>query len=231
VTARALFQRAIELDPRCPDGFYGLGLSHYLDLIYGWTNFPAESTTELTRAARSCVALDQKNASGQLVLGFAYRMTGEADKAIAAVKLAAELNPSLTNAHHELGISLALLGKPDEAIANFEKAMRLSPQDPFLWLFFSGMGLAHSVAERYEEAVGWSQRSIQRRSDWFLPYLVLASSYTGLGRTEEARDSIDELLRLNPDFSLVGVKLFLSNAEPFIAERSLESLRQAGLPE
>jgi adenylate cyclase len=230
--ARSLFQRAIELDPRSPAGVHGLGMTHYLDLIFQWSDSPADSTAELIRAAKSCVELDQKNALAQLLLGFAYRVTGEGEKALAAVKLAIELNPSLTHAYHELGISLTLVGRPDEAIPNFEKAMRLSPQDPFLFLRFSGMGLAHAAAGRYEEAVTWSQRSLQRKSSWFLPYLVLAVSHVSLGRTDEARAAIDELLRLSPDFSLAGVKLLLSNApDPAFAERTLKGLRKAGLKE
>jgi TolB-like protein/predicted Zn-dependent protease len=229
--ARSLFERAIELDPRYLEGFHGLGVTHYMDLINLWTDSPDESIAKLTEAARTCVALDEKNAFGQLGLGYTYRITGEAEKAIAALKLAIELNPSLTTAYHELGISLALLGRPDEAIANSEKAMRLSPHDPLMWLFLSGVALAYAVAGRHEEAVEWSQRSLQRKSDWFLSHLVLAYSYASLGRAEAARGAIDELLRHSPDVSLSGLKLLLSTAEPAFAERALDGLRKAGLPE
>jgi len=229
--ARSLFQRAIDLDHRYLAGFHGLGLTHYIDLIYSWTDSPDESIAKLTEAARTCVALDEKNAFGQLGLGYTYRVTGEADKAIAAFKLAIELNPSLTTAYHELAISLALLGRPDEAIANSEKAMRLSPHDPMMWLFLVGVALAHAAAGRHQEAVEWSQRSLQQKSGWLLTYLVLAYSYASLGRTEAARGAIEELLRYSPGFSLSGVKLLLSTAEPALAERSIDGLRKAGLPE
>jgi tetratricopeptide (TPR) repeat protein len=93
------------------------------------------------------------------------------------------------------------------------------------------VALAHSFAERYEEAVEWAQRSLQRNPSWFLSYLVLAASCALLGRVEEARAAVRELLRLNSNFSLAGVKPFLSAAEPASAQRAIDGLRKAGLPE
>jgi adenylate cyclase len=160
-----------------------------------------------------------------------HRIKGEAEKSIAALELATDLNPSFTIAYHELGVGLALMGKPDEAIASFEKAMRLSPHDPMMSLFFSGVGLAHAMAGRDAEAVEWSKRSVNRKADWYLPYLVLAASYANLGRMQEARSAIEDLLHIRPQFSLTAVKLLLAAAEPGVAELAVESLRKAGLKE
>jgi hypothetical protein len=39
------------------------------------------------------------------------------------------------------------------------------------------------------------------------------------------------LLRLNPAFSLTGLKAFMSGWDPVLAERSIDALRKAGLSE
>jgi len=44
--------------------------------------------------------------------------------------------------------------RPDQAIAAFERAIRLSPLDPWVsWAFTFGLAWAHQAARRYEEAL------------------------------------------------------------------------------
>jgi adenylate cyclase len=229
--ARAFYQRAIDLDPHLVKAHIWLAGTHYNDIFLQWTDSPSESAAEMERAVRRGLALDDKDPFGHVMSGYAYRIAGQHDKAIGAFQVAAQLNPSLSGAYYALGISLALMGRAHDAIANFDKAMRLSPHDPLMWLFLNGMALANVVAERYEEAIQWAQQSLQRRPDWPITYLVLAGSYAGLERMDEAQAAVRELLRLNPDFSLAGVRLFLSAADPTFVERAAESLRKAGLKE
>jgi hypothetical protein len=42
-----------------------------------------------------------------------------------------------------LGAALAFSGRVDEASVQLDKAMRLSPRDPLLWLFMLGYVIAH----------------------------------------------------------------------------------------
>jgi adenylate cyclase len=229
--AGALFQRAAELDPQFAMAFQGLATTHYQNLMFQWTESPADSRAQLAEASRRCVDLDGRDTFGHWLLGVTYRLTGQPDKAIDALELAIQLNPSFTLAYHELGITLAMRGRPDDALVYLEKAIRLNPQDRFMWVFLFGVALAHSFAERYDEAVEWVQRSIQRQPDFALSYLVLAASCAFLGRVEDARAAVRELLRLNPDFSLAGVELFLAGADRSSADRAIDLLRKAGLPE
>jgi tetratricopeptide (TPR) repeat protein len=229
--ARALFEKATKLDPQLALGFQGLAATHYNDLMFQWTDSPEDSRAQLAEASRRCVDLDDRTAFGHWLLGVTCRLTGQPDKAIDAFKLAIQLNPSVTLAHHELGVTLAMCGRPDEALVHLEKAIRLSPQDRQMWVFLWGVALAHAFAQRYEEAVEWVQRSLQRNPGWFFSYLVLAASCAFLGRVEDARAAVRELLQLNPDFSLAGVKLFLAAADRPSADRAIDLLRKAGLPE
>jgi TolB-like protein/class 3 adenylate cyclase/tetratricopeptide (TPR) repeat protein len=229
--ARALFQRAIELDPHLVRAYTGLAGTHYSDIYLQWTNSPSESAQEMERAAQKALVLDGKDPYAHLMSGYAYRFAGKRDKAIGAFQTAAQLNPSLSAAHYTLGITFALIGRADDAIASLDQAMRLSPHDPFMWLFLNGMALAHVAAERYEDAIQWAERSLQWRPDWPITHLVLAGSYAQLEQMDEARAAAQELLRLNPDFSLAGVRIFLAAADPAFIDRTMESLRKAGLKE
>jgi adenylate cyclase len=57
----------------------------------------------------------------------------------------------------------------------------------------------------------------------------LAGIYSALGREEEAQAEAAEVLRLNPRFSLEGLKQRLPIKDPAVVEQYLASLRKAGL--
>ena len=94
-----------------------------------------------------------------------------------------------------------------------------------------GLALAHFAAERYEEAVGWAQRALQRRPDFAFAYRTLAATYVHLGRQEEAGQALDQALQLAPDFTLAAGRRVLLTADAQVRERYLEGLRLAGLSE
>jgi predicted Zn-dependent protease len=100
-----------------------------------------------------------------------------------------------------------------------------------MWTFLQGAALAHFSARRYEEAVAWVKRSIQDHRRSPVNWRVLASSYAHLNRINEAQSSAEELLRLDPGFSLSRRGFALSAANPDFVERYIDGLRKAGLKE
>jgi adenylate cyclase len=229
--ARALFEKALKLDPEAGLYLSEIAMTHYMDIFYQWTDSPARSLDELFRAAQRGVKLDNTNARGQWVLAWAYSLKGEADQGVAAAELAVQLDPSSADAQFALGLFLAAKGDPDEGIAHLERAMRLSPQAPVMNFYMHGIAVGHFAAERYEEAVRWEQRSLQRDSDFWIALGTLASSYAHLGRKEEAQTALREMLRRNPEFSLSAVKMIFSVANPAFTESWIDGLRKAGLKE
>jgi len=59
----------------------------------------------------------------------------------------------------------------------------------------------------------------------------LAASYSPINRTEDASKAVEEILRIQPNFSLE----YLANRQPYINQEKLDkfinALRRAGLPE
>jgi tetratricopeptide (TPR) repeat protein len=159
--ARSFFEGVAELDPNYSIAFAGIATSHFADIAFGWTDSPTQSTAELERAVDRCVALDPREAVCAMVTGFVHRVAGRLDEEIAAYERAIQLNPSEDAAHYFLGSSLARAGRPDEAIQSVEMAIRLSPHDPLMSNFLGLMGFSHFAAERYEDAVDWTKRSIR----------------------------------------------------------------------
>jgi adenylate cyclase len=230
--ARQLFERALELDPRSVSALGGLALVHYLEVYLQWTESAERSVSELVRCAETAVACDEKDPHAQIALATAYSLTGPQDKMLAAAERAVELNPSLATAYFYIGNFLALAGRPEEAIASLEKGMRLSPRDPLLFGFLSGMAWAHAAAGRDAEAIDWARRSLKQRSDWIDGLTALAASCAHLGRLEEAQRVAEDIRRLHPKLSLSRMDRFLAGATaPEFTRRILDGLRKAGVKE
>jgi pentatricopeptide repeat protein len=229
--ARLLYGRAVELDPHLVAGFFGLFMTHWGDFQYQWSESPAQSIDEMRHLAERCVATDDRNAFAHIAVALGHQYA-QPHKAIEAARRAVRLNPSLPNAYVVLGSCLMTTGgDPEEVIAYSEKAIRLSPQDALNaeWAAVN-MAMAHFAAGRYEEAADCARRGLENRENPFA-YRYLAASYARLGRLEEARDAFQEMLRLQPNFSWADWKVVYANADPDYAQRYLDGLRKAGLPE
>jgi Flp pilus assembly protein TadD len=229
--ARALLQRAIELDENSSEAFLTLAISHLDAAWFQWTDSPAQAIAELSRAARRSVELDSKNAAARHVLCIAHVVTGRFDEAIAAGQRAIELNPSLSEAYASLALALTLAGRPDQSLATVETGMRLSPQDPRMFIAHFVAGFACFAAERYEDAVEHAKRSARDNPKVPPAWRLLAASCAQLGRMGEARDAVREVVRLSPDSSIAGMQLAFSFPTTDVWHRYYDALRKAGLKE
>ncbi len=226
--AQVFFERAIELDSLWGWPYAGLALVHFKAIAHGWTNALEQAITELLNAAERAVALDDKDAFGHHALGHAYSMSGQPDKMISAFELGTKLNPNDAMATKCFGAHLALVGRSEEAIEHLNRAMAISPRDPWAYRMLVDMSRAHFAAERYEDALLWAMKSIQQRpnSD---AYQVAAASAAHLDRLYEARAAVDDLLRLQPDFSLDGLRQSFAAANPDFVYHMIDGLRKAGV--
>ncbi len=92
--------------------------------------------------------------------------------------------------------------------------------------------LTCTLLHQYEEAAEWARETMRNpRVSGYWPHAALASALGNLGRIEEARDAVQEALRLKPDLSLAYLAKTLPTKEPDGLEPYLEGLRKAGLPE
>jgi len=123
--------------------------------------------------------------------------------------------------------------RPGPATEAFERAIRLSPLDPVRWGADGGLGFAHLLAGRYEQAVEWADRAIQVNPEGTFIAGCKAAACGYLGRADEARVCIRRLSEFVPGFTTING--FKSAWEKFCLPDALgiylEGLRKAGLPE
>ena len=82
---------------------------------------------------------------------------------------------------------------------------------------------------RYEEAIVLLKKFLGQYPNQLGAHLNLATAYQEVGREEEARAEVAQVLRLNPNYSLETLKKMNLQKDPALAERSLAALRKAGL--
>ena len=120
-------------------------------------------------------------------------------------------------------------GQPERALEQIRKAMRLCPICPgwFLWV----LGTAYRLTGRSDSAIEAFEAAIKRHGDFLGVHVGLASTFGELGREEEARKPVSQILRLAPDFSIKTYMERLSYKDPADMARFENGLRKAGLPE
>ena len=62
-----------------------------------------------------------------------------------------------------------------------------------------------------------------------MTHVWLAVAYVGLGELDKARTQAEEVLKINPKFSLESMKILTDFKDPVLKERRLAELRKAGL--
>jgi hypothetical protein len=82
---------------------------------------------------------------------------------------------------------------------------------------------------QHEEAVTAQKNALMRNPDFLAGHTNLAALYSELGREEEARTEVAEMLRISSQFSLKVYGQRMPFKNPADRERYIAALRKAGL--
>jgi TolB-like protein/Tfp pilus assembly protein PilF len=229
--ARKQFAAAIVIDPDLGPAYSATAEAYYYEVVYGFAESPDHNRERAIEFAQKAVALDRDDAGAHCTLGRTRYLRREYAAAISELELALDLNPSLALAHYGLGAAFVFSGKPHEAFPHLESAIRLSPQDPNMGSYLARMAEAKYLVGEDEAAVRFALRALAQPSFQWSRYAVLIAALGQLGREDEARRYLAEVIRMRPKFSVA----FVRNMHPFSrdmgADRYYEGLRKAGVPE
>jgi adenylate cyclase len=121
----------------------------------------------------------------------------------------------------------------DDAIAveQANRALRLSPFDPLLYLPYVGLAYAHFAAGRFEETVAAASLATQSNPRFSVPQILLTAALSCLDRSQEAKAAVQRLLELQPGLTVATAILSARYVDPKNIASLADALRQAGLPE
>ena len=239
MTARQLLERAVELDPDSAEAWARLAQITASDYLIHWNNAGPEQLARAEEGVRKALLLDPNSALAHFANGFVQRAHGQHSAALEAFSRAISLDPNFALAYAQKADQLMYLGRPEGVRPVIEQAIRLSPRDPSLAIFYWFLGRAAFFMGQYDNAIAWLRQSVGLRNTLWFSHLYLASAHALVGELDDAHAVLDGFKRqFNwPTYSLAQV-ILLEKANPsnnpvVVAGRETfhRGLARAGLPE
>jgi adenylate cyclase len=227
--ARYFFQESINIDNSHAMSYAMMGFTHILDLLYGWSESPIKSFEEAEKNSEKALSLNDSLDFAHSLMGWIYLFKRRHDEAIKEGERAIELNPSGSEAHACLAFILIYSDETELAAKLIKRAIRLNPIPPPHFYFW--LAATYRIDRQYEKAIEYLKKAISGNPDLLTPHLYLAACYSALNRTEEAYRAAEEVLRIEPKFSLDYHKNILPYKNRENLNEYIDALRRAGLPE
>lgn len=197
--ARRLFEQALELEPESPEAII------QQTFCLGWTLWARRGgdaeVAEMRHLAHRAIVADPDDGRGHMLAGIAEMWLRQPGRARTLLERAIALNPSLCQAHAELGCHYNLVGEPAKAIAPLRLAQRLSPNDVHSFFFIGELALSHWMLRKWAEAVDHADQSLIRRPAYWYALVIKINALVGGGDLEAARRAYGELMTVTPDFT------------------------------
>lgn len=202
--ARDLFDRALLANPNSIEALIHLAWWHFWD---AWVRRgPTENWVEMERLARRAMMLDGRDARAVLLVGIAEFMQGDAEHGRAMLRFAVQLNPSLAVAHASIGSTHILAGEPEMAIEPLRTALRLSPDDFYIFHTLGELAIAHAMTGDDAHAVAAAERSLAARPGYLYAHVVRIGALARLNRTGDAQAALAQMLSYRPDFRMRDIE-------------------------
>jgi TolB-like protein len=228
--ALQLFYAAIEKDA----GFsspYGLAVScHLLGKANGWlSRLDEDEIAHLVERATD-IGLDDPVALCWAGHAHAYFFK-DLDRALLLIDRALELDQNLAIAWQRSGWVRGYAGDSDGAIESLNKAMRLNPLDPLVFLTQSAMAFAHFIAGRDDTAAEWAAMALRAKPNWLPALRVSIAANAWRGRLDEAQRELALYLGIDPQVHIAKVCEYYPLRREVDRRRLVEGMRIAGMAE
>jgi TolB-like protein/predicted Zn-dependent protease len=227
--AQKLCEKALALDPDFATAWAALGRTHLYQASYQWVEDTAAARARASEAARKALAADESDPDAFSLLGSIEESQGDPAEAVALAEKAAALAPSDASVNLNLGVRLTLAAaKPKEGLDLITKAMRLNPSHPAV--FLEAAGWANYTLGHYDQALAAFEEYHKRNPDDTDGNVEIIYTFATLGRLDEAKAMVAELLEKHPDFTLEGYSMMSRFKDPAVAQLIRDNAAKAGLP-
>ncbi len=198
---------------------------------YLWTNRPEdELALALSAVTRAGAISDDPTAL--TAAGAAMSICGDQERAQTFVEKALSLDPNNAWAWARRGWIGIYTGQPGRAAEWFQRAMALSPMDPFGFNMKIGFAASLAMAGSLREAIEIARELTTSHPDVIMVYRFLATWSAMSNDLQTARWAANKLLEVQPDFTIEHYRSlpFFKNL-PEWADSVAEALKSVGLPE
>ena len=232
VLARQEAEKAVQLDPLLARAHATLAWACHAQATNGWEPNIEEAIDRARTSAQAAIEADANEPWGYNILALSFWWNNKEpdfNRADEMIRRSIRLNPSNAHMIAHRGAMLPFAGRGDEALLELDRAMQLNPLYPAMYL--EHRSRAHFVEARYEASLANAQRASVELPGFTNVLAMLAVGYEKLGRHEEAAQTVEELNRVSPSFSVGFVRRTVPYAQEVHRDAVCELLARAGLAE
>jgi tetratricopeptide (TPR) repeat protein len=164
-------------------------------------------------------------------------MPNQCDEAILEYETVLASNPNWLGALTGLANCKFYTGSIEESVSLSERAMRLSPRDPYIFMSYSQIGRARLLQSRIDEAIVWFEKARNAAPVHPVARSLLAAACGLKGETERAAAELAEARRLGGEGSYSSIARAktgpygLPKLRPLSEATVFAGWRKAGMPE
>jgi adenylate cyclase len=225
--ARALFERALEIDPDDAEALAGIAETYFYEWQSRWGSVGTDYNGKVLGLANRAITLAPNDSYVYYPKAIYLALSRRPSEALGAADAGLAVNPNDVLLYEPRAIAENSLGRYEQAKADMERAMRLSPHDILIGMFHVILGDAEISLSHFDAAIDGYRKALNLgMQEASFVHTHLAAAYAHAGRSDEAKAALAEARRLNPRLT---VKWMTENTLGLPAV--LEGVRKAGLPE
>jgi TolB-like protein/DNA-binding winged helix-turn-helix (wHTH) protein len=230
-SALDLFEQALTLDPANADALAGAAFVDAGDYANGWYDRSPDLYARAVQRANQAILLDRDQARALLIMFKAKpNDAASATEIISEAEASLRADPSFAGAYLPMAVAEGLLGHHEEAMSDLKQAMRISPRDSSIGVWYMEMGRQLFALGQHEDAIQEGLKAVDSGYRTVLAYAALAAFYAAADKMPEAKSALAQAVNLNPKLS---VAMFRAHNSAFVdvPPGFREALVRAGLPE
>ena len=179
--------------------YYMKGEYELQEKQYPWVLKDQQSMDAIVVWCENLVQRFPQNYYARFLLGSAYPIKDEAEKAIENYKKAIEINPNLADAYVGLGTIYLDDEQVDEAIKYFKRAIEINPAYIAAYL---NLGATYEYNDQLDEAIVSYEKTIEINPRIVRVYVSLGDLYLQKGDRDKAIKAYEKIIELEPNSEL-----------------------------
>jgi adenylate cyclase len=239
--AIGLLRRAVELDPSSVEAQIYLAAALASRQLDGYDS-PVADIKQAEALSLRALAAAPRDPVAHFARAQVLRSQGRLDEAIFEYQIALASDRNYVNALANMGRCMMYIGPIEDGISAQLQAIRLSPRDPNIGLWYFRIGQGRLIQSRFEDAIRWLEKARNALPELPIHHSYLAAAYALHGDAEQAAAELTEAQRRSANYSSIArLKPTLSRDAQFQGARPeiramfeatyFAGLRKAGMPE
>ncbi|HXV90776.1 MAG TPA: tetratricopeptide repeat protein, partial [Gemmatimonadales bacterium] len=228
-SARRMFERAIETDPKFALAY--AGLADCCAFLYMYWDGSKANLDSAETASRRALELDPDLAEAHASRGFALALSRQYDAARPEFQTAIRLNPKLYEAHYLYARALFQEGRLEESVEEYRKASAVRPEDYQALLLMQAMlrslGRVEESQEALRRGLQVAERHLELNPDDARALYLGSGALIQLGQRDRAMEWAERAFAIDPTDPGVLYNVACSYVLGGLHDKALDCLERA----